>query len=147
MCWDRDRVGRPAGPRPIGSARMKRAIDVAPFGELADPRVLAELAATAEDRGWAGFFVWDHVVYRAPVRAVADPWVTLAAIACATRTLRVGPMITPLSRRRVHKLARETVSLDILSSGPLTLGVGLGSARHGELEPFGEVADPPERAR
>jgi alkanesulfonate monooxygenase SsuD/methylene tetrahydromethanopterin reductase-like flavin-dependent oxidoreductase (luciferase family) len=37
--------------------------------------------------------------------------------------------------------------LDLLSSGRLTLGVGLGSARNGELEPFGEVADPRERAR
>lgn len=126
---------------------MKRAIDVAPFGELADPRVLADLAARAEDHGWDGFFVWDHIVYRAPVRAVADPWVTLAAVACATSTLRIGPMVTPVSRRRVHKLARETVTLDILSSGRLTLGVGLGSARNGELEPFGEVADPRERAR
>ena len=49
-------------------------------------------------------------------------------------------MVTPLSRRRVHKLARETVTLDLLSSGRLILGVGLGSARNGELEPFGEVA-------
>jgi alkanesulfonate monooxygenase SsuD/methylene tetrahydromethanopterin reductase-like flavin-dependent oxidoreductase (luciferase family) len=86
-------------------------------------------------------------VYRPPVRAVADPWVTLAAVACATSTLRIGPMVTPLSRRRVHKLARETVTLDVLSSGRLTLGVGLGSARNGELEPFGEVADPRERAK
>ncbi len=127
--------------------RMKRAIDVPPFGELADPRVLAELAVAAEERGWDGFFVWDHVVYRAPVRAVADPWVALAAVACATSRLRIGPLITPLSRRRVHKVARETVTLDLLSSGRLTLGVGLGSARNGELEPFGEVADPRERAR
>ena len=126
---------------------MKYAIDVPPFGELADARVLAELAAAAEDRGWDGFFVWDHVVYRAPVQAVADPWVALAAIACATSRVRIGPMVTPLSRRRVHKLARETVTLDVLSSGRLTLGVGLGSARNGELEPFGEVADPRERAR
>jgi alkanesulfonate monooxygenase SsuD/methylene tetrahydromethanopterin reductase-like flavin-dependent oxidoreductase (luciferase family) len=126
---------------------VKRAIDVPPFEELADPRLVAELAIAAEQRGWHGFFVWDHIVYRAPVRAVADPWVTLAAIACATSTLRIGPMITPLSRRRVHKLARETVTLDLLSSGRLTLGVGLGSARNGELEPFGEVADPRERAR
>jgi alkanesulfonate monooxygenase SsuD/methylene tetrahydromethanopterin reductase-like flavin-dependent oxidoreductase (luciferase family) len=126
---------------------VKRAIDVPPFEELADPRLLAELAATAEQRGWDGFFVWDHIVYRAPVRAVADPWVALAAIACATSRVRIGPMITPLSRRRVHKLARETVTLDLLSSGRLTLGVGLGSARNGELEPFGEVAGPRERAR
>jgi len=126
---------------------VRHAIDVAPFGELADPRVLAELAIAAEERGWDGFFVWDHVVYRAPVLAVADPWVTLAAVACVTSRLRIGPLVTPLSRRRVHKVARETVTLDLLSSGRLTLGVGLGSARNGELEPFGEVADPRERAR
>jgi alkanesulfonate monooxygenase SsuD/methylene tetrahydromethanopterin reductase-like flavin-dependent oxidoreductase (luciferase family) len=126
---------------------VKRAIDVPPFEELADPRLVAELAVAAEECGWDGFFVWDHIVYRAPVRALADPWVTLAAIACATSRLRIGPMITPLSRRRIHKLARETVTLDLLSSGRLTLGVGLGSARNGELEPFGEVADPRERAR
>lgn len=126
---------------------MKHGIDVAPFGELADPRVVSRLAIAAEERGWDGFFVWDHIVYRAPVRAVADPWVTLAAVACATSTVRIGPLITPLSRRRVHKVARETVTLDLLSAGRLTLGVGLGSARNGELEPFGEVADPRERAR
>jgi alkanesulfonate monooxygenase SsuD/methylene tetrahydromethanopterin reductase-like flavin-dependent oxidoreductase (luciferase family) len=126
---------------------VRRAIDVAPFGELADPRVLAGLAAAAEERGWDGFFVWDHILYRAPVRAVADPWVALAAVACATSRLRIGPLVTPLSRRRVHKVARETVTLDLLSSGRLTLGVGLGSARNGELEPFGEVTDPRERAR
>ena len=63
---------------------MKQAIDVGPFNELADPRVVARLAALAEERGWDGFFVWDHIVYSAPVRAVADPWVTLAAVACAT---------------------------------------------------------------
>jgi alkanesulfonate monooxygenase SsuD/methylene tetrahydromethanopterin reductase-like flavin-dependent oxidoreductase (luciferase family) len=126
---------------------VKRAIDVAPFGELADPRVLAGLAARAEERGWDGFFVWDHITYRAPVRAVADPWVSLAAVAGATSRVRIGTMITPLSRRRVHKVARETVTLDILSSGRLTFGVGLGSDRNGELEPFGEVSDARERAR
>jgi alkanesulfonate monooxygenase SsuD/methylene tetrahydromethanopterin reductase-like flavin-dependent oxidoreductase (luciferase family) len=126
---------------------VKRAIDVAPFGELADPRVLAELAIAAEERGWDGFFVWDHIVHRSPAREIADPWVALAAVACATSRLRIGTMVTPLSRRRVQKLAKETVTLDLLSSGRLTLGVGLGSARNGEFEPFGEVADPRERAR
>ena len=127
--------------------RVKCAIDVAPFGELADPRVLAELAAAADDRGWDGFFLWDHVAYRAPVRAVADPWVALAAVACATSRVRIGPMVTPVSRRRVQKLARETVTLDLLSSGRLTFGVGLGVPGNNELEPFGEVVDPRERAR
>jgi alkanesulfonate monooxygenase SsuD/methylene tetrahydromethanopterin reductase-like flavin-dependent oxidoreductase (luciferase family) len=125
----------------------KRGIFVAPFDELVEPRLLAELAQRAEADGWDGFFVWDHVRYRPPVQAVADPWVALAAIAYATEKLRLGPMVTPLSRRRIHKLARETVTLDHLSRGRLTLGVGLGSTRSGELEPFGEVADAGERAK
>ena len=126
---------------------MKHAIDVAPFDELADPRVLADLAVAAEERGWDGFFVWDHIVYRPPVQAVADPWVALAAVAAATSRVRIGPMVTPVSRRRVPKLARETVTLDLLSSGRLIFGVGLGSDMNGEFAPFGEVEDARERAR
>ena len=125
----------------------RRAIYLAPFGECADPRLLAELAARAEARGWDGFFLWDHVAYRAPVQAIVDPWVALAAIACATSRLRIGPLVTPLSRRRVQKLARETVTLDYLSGGRLTFGVGLGVEDNNELEPFDEVVDPRARAR
>ena len=125
----------------------KRGIFLAPFDELVDPNTLAELAAAAEERGWDGFFLWDHIRYREPVRAVADPWVALAAIAASTERIRIGPLVTPLSRRRVHKLARETVTLDLLSRGRLTLGVGLGSDNNDELAPFGEVTDPRERAR
>jgi len=124
----------------------KRGLFVAPFDELAGPATLAELAQRAERTGWDGFFLWDHVNYRPPVSAVADAWIALAAIAAATERLRIGPMVTPLSRRRVQKVARETVTLDRLSAGRLTFGVGLGSDRNGELEPFGEVTDPRQRA-
>src|SRR5215207_7419171 len=99
------------------------------FDGLADPAVVARLAAEAEEAGWHGIFVWDHLRWRAPVRQVADPWITLAAIATATHQLRLGPMVTPLARRRPAKVARETATLDRLSGGRLTLGVGLGSDR------------------
>jgi alkanesulfonate monooxygenase SsuD/methylene tetrahydromethanopterin reductase-like flavin-dependent oxidoreductase (luciferase family) len=125
----------------------RRAIYLAPFDECFDPRLLADLAVRAEARGWDGFFLWDHVAYRSPVQAVADPWVVLAAIACATSRLRIGPLVTPLSRRRVQKLARETVTLDHLSGGRLTLGVGLGVENNNELEPYDEVLDPRARAQ
>src|SRR3954466_16276239 len=125
----------------------KRGIFVAPFDDLSEPALVAELAGAAEAAGWDGFFVWDHIRYSAPTRLVADPWVTLSAVACATTRLVIGPLVTPLSRRRVQKLARETVTLDRLSGGRLVLGAGLGSDRHGELAPFGEVEDPRQRAR
>ncbi len=129
------------------TSRLRRGLFLAPFDELADPWVLVELAVAAESGGWDGVFLWDHVVYRAPVSAVLDAWVALGAIAAHTVRLRLGPMVTPLSRRRVQKVARETVTLDHLSRGRFTLGVGLGSSNTGELEPFGEVADLRERAR
>ena len=61
----------------------------------------------------------------------------------------IGPLVTPIPRRRPHKLARETVTLDRLSGGRLVLGVGLGSERTGEFDPdrFGEEGDPKVRAR
>jgi alkanesulfonate monooxygenase SsuD/methylene tetrahydromethanopterin reductase-like flavin-dependent oxidoreductase (luciferase family) len=125
----------------------KRGLFLPPFDELVDPRTLADLARRAESSGWDGFFLWDHVNYtHAPVTAIADAWVALAAIAAATERLRIGPLVTPLSRRRVQKLARETATLDLLSQGRLTLGVGLGVPDNGELEPFGEEVDARKRA-
>ena len=112
------------------------------FDALADPAVVARLAAEAEQAGWHGVFVWDQLRWRTPVRQVADPWITLAAIATATEQVRLGPMITPLPRRRPAKLARETATLDQLSGGRLTLGVGIGSDRFAsELSMTGEQLD------
>jgi alkanesulfonate monooxygenase SsuD/methylene tetrahydromethanopterin reductase-like flavin-dependent oxidoreductase (luciferase family) len=133
----------------VGRMSARRAIFIAPFDELSDPGLAADLAVRAEQRGWDGFFVWDHVAYREPVTALADPWITLAAIAARTEKLVIGPLVTPLARRRPHQLARETVTLDRLSGGRLALGVGLGSDRTGEFDPdrFGEVGEPRARAK
>ena len=78
--------------------RLRSALWLPLFDDLADPRVVAGLAADAEEAGWDGCFVWDHLFWRAPVRQVADPWITLAAIATATERLRLGPMVTALAR-------------------------------------------------
>jgi alkanesulfonate monooxygenase SsuD/methylene tetrahydromethanopterin reductase-like flavin-dependent oxidoreductase (luciferase family) len=112
------------------------------FEELADPGVVARLAADAEERGWHGVFVWDQLRWREPIRHVADPWITLAAIAAATEQVRLGPMVTPLARRRPAKVARETATLDLLSGGRLILGVGLGGDQFaGEFSKTGEELD------
>jgi alkanesulfonate monooxygenase SsuD/methylene tetrahydromethanopterin reductase-like flavin-dependent oxidoreductase (luciferase family) len=116
------------------------------FDELSDPLVVARLAADAEAEGWHGLFVWDHLRWEAPVRRVADSWITLAAIAYATERIRLGPMVTPLPRRRPVKVARETATLDVLSGGRLTLGVGIGEDRFGrEFSKTGEQLE--DRAR
>jgi alkanesulfonate monooxygenase SsuD/methylene tetrahydromethanopterin reductase-like flavin-dependent oxidoreductase (luciferase family) len=140
-------VSRGLEAPPSGAADVLRGLFLAPFDELSDPHLLVDLAVAAEAGGWDGVFLWDHIVYRPPVRAVSDPWVALSAIAAHTERLRFGPMVTPLSRRRVQKLARETVTLDRLSRGRLVLGVGLGSSNPSEVEPFGDASDPRERAR
>ncbi|MGN9906026.1 LLM class flavin-dependent oxidoreductase [Phytohabitans sp. LJ34] len=117
------------------------------FDELADPVLVARLAAEAEEAGWHGVFVWDHVHWREPVTELADAWITLAAIATSTERIRLGPMVTPLARRRPVKLARETATLDRLSGGRLNLGVGLGSDRFGnEFSLTGEELDDRRRA-
>jgi alkanesulfonate monooxygenase SsuD/methylene tetrahydromethanopterin reductase-like flavin-dependent oxidoreductase (luciferase family) len=78
---------------------------------------------------------------------MVDPWVALAAVAVATSRIRLGPMVTPIPRRRPWKLARECVTLDHLSGGRLTLGVGLGDPVASEFGAFGEETDARQRAQ
>ena len=128
-------------------APMRSGLFVPIFDALAGPALVARLSAEAEEAGWDGIFLWDHVRWREPVLEVADAWITLAAIATATQAIRLGPMVTPLARRRPVKVARETATLDRLSGGRLTLGVGLGSDRSGdELSITGEELDDRRRA-
>jgi alkanesulfonate monooxygenase SsuD/methylene tetrahydromethanopterin reductase-like flavin-dependent oxidoreductase (luciferase family) len=124
-----------------------RGIYLAPFNELAEPARVVEVAVAAEARGWDGFFVWDHIAYDPPVVEVADPWVVLAAVAGATRRMLIGPLVTPPSRRRWQKLAREGETLQRLSAGRLIFGAGLGGTRPQEFSDFGEEMDLRARAR
>ena len=124
---------------------MRFAINLPNFGDLADPRVVVELAIAAESCGWDGFFIWDHIVV-ADAMPVGDPWVQLAAVAQATDRIVIGPMVTPVPRRRPWVLARQAVSLDHLSGGRLILGVGLGFPPVEEFGTFGEPTDPHHRA-
>ena len=126
---------------------MRSGLFIPGFDALADPAVVARLSAEAEEAGWHGVFVWDNLRFEEPVVDVADPWITLAAVATATERIRLGPMVTPLARRRPVKVARETATLDRLSGGRLTLGVGLGSDRFAsEYSITGEELDDRRRA-
>jgi hypothetical protein len=103
-----------------------------------DARTAAEFAQEAERSGWDGFFVWE------PIWGV-DAWVSLAAAAMLTERIRLGTMITPVSRMRPWKLASETATLDNLSNGRVILAVGLGALETG-FAAFGEVTNRKTRA-
>ena len=96
-----------------------------------DPRTVAELAHELEEHGWDGAFYWDGIALDNQWDNVGghvyDPWVVLAAMAMRTERVRLGAIVTPPSRRRPWKLARETMTLDHLSGGRLVVPVGLGA--------------------
>jgi alkanesulfonate monooxygenase SsuD/methylene tetrahydromethanopterin reductase-like flavin-dependent oxidoreductase (luciferase family) len=127
---------------------LKFGVHIPNIGEYADPQLLVSMAQTAEERGWDGVFVWDHVLFD-PVNPihVIDPWVGLAAVAQATTRVTLGTMVTPPARRRPWKLAREVATLDRLSGGRVVFGAGLGVPRASEYEMFGEDGDAHVRAQ
>ena len=103
-----------------------------------DARIAAEFALQAEQSGWDGFFVWE------PVWGI-DAWISLTAAAMVTEHIKLGTMLTPLSRMRPWKLASETATLDNLSKGRVILAVGLGAIDTG-FEDFDEITDLKTRA-
>jgi len=106
---------------------MRFSVTLGAVGPGRDPRGLAQLARMAEDCGWDAVFLEDYLVYQGEVaQPTYDPWICLAAMACATSTLTLGTTVTPAPRRHPWKLAAEAVALDHLSGGRVILGVGIG---------------------
>ena len=124
---------------------MKYGVYLPNFGDYFDVRFVAQLAREAEEAGWDGFFIWDHLTHPHHLdKPFADPWVLLTAAVLATQKIKLGTMVTPISRRRPWKLAKETVTLDHLSEGRLILGVGLGT-HPVEFANLGDEGDPKAR--
>src|SRR6266508_4655578 len=103
-----------------------RAIGLPNVGEFGNPGVMVDLAGAAEQAGWDGVYVWDHVLYRDQSWPVASPVVGAAAIAAATSRVRVI-LMTAVPRRRPWVVARELATLDALAGGRLIAGAALGS--------------------
>ena len=124
---------------------MKYCVDVPNFGWWADPKRFAEFARQVEEAGWDGISVWDHILV-GDDHQVADPWILLAAAAMTTDRIRLMTLVTPIPRRHPWKLSRECVSLDLLSEGRLTLGVGIGWPTDPEFTRFHGETDLRKRA-
>ncbi len=120
---------------------MRSGIYAPTLAEYADPRVHVELATAAEEAGWDGYFVFDHLVFMSEL-PLAEAFVTLSGVAVATQRIRIGPMITPLARRRPWQLGKELATLDHLSGGRLVLGVGLGGPPDEDFGNLGEDGSP-----
>jgi probable F420-dependent oxidoreductase len=131
------------------ASTLKYAIHIHLEGECADPRCTVAFAREAEDAGWDGVFVTDHLAARDARGSlpVADPWIALAAVAAATQRVRIGPMVAALPRYRPWQLASAAATLDHLSGGRLVLGVGLGTREELSFAPFGEQRDARTRGR
>jgi len=108
--------------------------------------VTVEMAVVAEEAGWDGFFLWDHLTFPYPSVPMEDPWVLLGAAAARTSRIRLGTLVTPLPRRRPQVVAKQLTTLDNLSRGRAVLGVGLGGDP-GDFTHFGEDARSIVRAK
>jgi probable F420-dependent oxidoreductase len=112
-------------------------------GQAVNPDGAAALAAIAEENGFESLWAVEHVVVPAGYRStypydpsgrmpgpeespIPDPLIWLTWAAAASGTLRLGTGILILPQRNPVVLAKETATLDFLSGGRVTLGVGVG---------------------
>ncbi|MGY1814348.1 LLM class flavin-dependent oxidoreductase [Blastococcus sp. SYSU D00820] len=106
-----------------------------------EPAALVEIGVAAEANGWDGVFLWHHVVGTPDLpMPIADAWVVLGALAVRTSRVRLGTTITALPRHQPQEVARQAVTVDRLSGGRMTLGVGLGEPP-AEYTALGRSAD------
>ena len=106
---------------------------------------ILDMAVAAEESGWDGFFTWDGI--SVGEMDTYDPWALLGALAVTTKTMTMGAIIFPLSRRRPWKVAREAITVDHLSNGRLVIPVGLGAIDDGGFSRVSnEVTDRKQRA-
>ena len=131
--------------RVTASDRLRFAIAPSNSGPFGDPRAAAELAGTAEEAGWDGYFSWDALPTWPDPPPAYDPWVILSAVAVATTRMKIGTCVAVVPRYKPHLLARTLVSLDVLSGGRMILGVGLGDGA--SIKVFGENAATRARAQ
>jgi alkanesulfonate monooxygenase SsuD/methylene tetrahydromethanopterin reductase-like flavin-dependent oxidoreductase (luciferase family) len=103
---------------------------------------LVEMARTAESVGFDSLWLGDHLLYRLDVgdRGPWEVWTSLAAIAAATSTVRLGPLVASTSFHAPAMLAKMATTVDAISGGRLILGLGAGWNQR-EYDAFGFAYD------
>ena len=100
---------------------------------------LRDMCLRAEEQGFDTYYVADHltpVSGRDPYGECVEAWTMLASLAAATKTIRLGTMVTGASYRHPAVLAKMATMVDIVSGGRLVFGIGTGWSR-GDHDPFG----------
>src|SRR5438093_713757 len=105
------------------------------------------LAGAAESGGFAGLFRSDHLtgLFGDPKRSSLETWASLTWLATATRAIRFGPLVSPLTFHHPALVAKRAAAIDVLSGGRLDLGIGAGW-HEGEHRMFG-IPFPPVKER
>jgi alkanesulfonate monooxygenase SsuD/methylene tetrahydromethanopterin reductase-like flavin-dependent oxidoreductase (luciferase family) len=124
---------------------VRQAIGLPTVGEFADVHALVDLAVRAEEHGWDGVHLWDHLLYHEPGWQVTSSLVAASAVAQATSRLNILLTVV-LPRRQVQDVARDMATLDALSRGRLTLITIIGSM-DSEYADFGLDPDMRQRGR
>ena len=101
-----------------------------------------DLLQAAEQLGFYGYLVAEH--HLSPLDLAPSPSIFLAALAQATRTLRIGSLVHVLPLYHPVRLVQEFCMLDQISRGRLDIGVGRG-VRSVEHEWFGFSPDESRR--
>ncbi|MFI0452095.1 LLM class F420-dependent oxidoreductase [Actinomadura sp. 6N118] len=101
------------------------------FAGVADPveafETIVELARVADESGYEAVWAPDHFVTLPPAPSpIFEVWTTLAALARETRRIRIGQMVTGVSYRNPALQAKMASTLDVLSQGRFTFGIGAG---------------------
>lgn len=123
------------------------AIGVAVGSVGADPAWWLESARRLDAAGYAGIWCWDHVMGKGdPTVPVVEQWTALAAAAAATRRIGIGSWVANVMNRHPALLARMAGTVQGISGGRLTLGIGIGGFPR-EHRAYGiDFPDAPERA-
>lgn len=118
---------------------MRLGVSLAQSGRLADPAAIRSAATAAEQVGYSSVWVVDRLGGGRPdLSTMLDPLTVLTYAAACTTRVRLGTSVLVAPWYRPALLARSLTSLDLLSDGRLTVGLGLGAP----LDEFAAVGVP-----